>query len=289
MTDREPEQRARPTESGLGEEAGWLTRLLLPVTRWFFTNVLAGPLVVLFFGVLTRTRIYGRRRVPREPNTLLLANHQSMIDSFPIGYAAFFPVNMFRTFLQPWNPAAQENFFRTPFLGWVFLQFKCIPVRPGRRDLKAITRSARAVRTSTLVLFPEGTRSRDGSVGRGRPGAGMVILETEPKVVPVTILGMDDVLPIGSRFPRFWRRVSIYFGKPIEYADLLGPEPSRELAQTIVDRVMDRVAFQARVIERVRGGHGVRPFAAKAAAESDPEADTAGESKPGHSVPIDAS
>ena len=250
MNDRDIE--GQNSEPYRGEYEGRLTTFLWPVTSWIMTNLVMGPLVVIFFWVLNRTRVYGRSRVPLEPNTLLISNHQSMIDSFAIGYSAFFPRNVFRPFLAPWNPAAQENFFKNRFLAWIFLQFKCIPVRPGRRDLKAINRSVRALRNSTMILFPEGTRSRDGTIGRGRPGAGLVILETRPTVVPVTIEGMDRVLPVGKRFPRIGQRISIYFGRPVAYEDLQDLERSREVAQTIVDRVMSRVAFQQRVLARMR-------------------------------------
>jgi 1-acyl-sn-glycerol-3-phosphate acyltransferase len=239
-----------------GEYKGWLTNLFSPITTWIITNIILAPVVILFLWVLNRTRVYGRSRVPHEPNTLLLSNHQSMIDSFLIGYAAFFPYDMIKTYLVPWNPAAQENFFRNGFFSWVSHHLKCIPVRPGRRDLKAITRSVHALRDSTMILFPSGTRSRDGSIGRGRPGAGLVILGTGPNVIPVTIEGMDQVLPIGARFPRLGKKVAIYFGRPINYADLENRERSREAAQEIVDRVMGRVSFQRRVLKRLEGGAG---------------------------------
>lgn len=250
MNDREQEKPAG--RSSADDHTGPLGNRTLPLTRWLFTNLLAAPIVLIFFGLLTRTRIYGRPRVPLVRNTLLVANHQSMVDSFPIGYAAFFPANVIRPYLVPWNPAAQENFFKNPVLAWIFHQFKCIPVRPGRRDLKAMNRSVRGLRDSTMVLFPEGTRSRDGTMRRGRPGPGLVILETRPKVVPVTIEGMNRVLPIGARFPRIGQRVSIYFGHPIDYDDLVEMGRSREVAQKVVDRVMDRIAFQRRVLARLR-------------------------------------
>lgn len=250
MNDRDSEEQS--AEPYRGEYEGRLTTFLWPVTSWIMTNLVMGPFVVLFFWVLNRTRVYGRSRVPLEPNTLLISNHQSMIDSFAIGYSAFFPRNVFRPFLAPWNPAAQENFFKNKFLAWVFHQFKCIPVRPGRRDVKALNRSIRALRDSTMVLFPEGTRSRDGSIGRGRAGAGMVISGTQPNVVPVTIEGMDRVLPIGAKLPRIGQRISIYFGDPIDYADFEDAPRNRENAQLIVDRVMNRVRFQRRVLDRLQ-------------------------------------
>ncbi len=252
MTDRENPGRASasPAEWAPGPITRWLT----PVTRWIITNVVAPPCVFLLFGLLNRTRIYGRRRIPHLPNTLILSNHQSMIDSFPIAYYLFFPEKVFRPHLAPWNAAAAENFFQNPFSSWVFHQFKCIPVRRGRRDLRAMIRSARVLRAGTLTLFPEGTRSRDGKVGRGRAGAGMVILQTRPYVVPITLDGLDRVLPIGSRLPRIGQRVSVYVGKPVPYEDLAAEGRSRESAQRIVDRVMERIAFQQRVLRRLNGG-----------------------------------
>ena len=245
-------ERTKGHEIYRGEYKGWLANLFWPVTTWIITNVILAPLVIVFFLILNRTHVYGRSRVPHTQNTLLLANHQSMIDSFLIGYAAFFPYDMLKPYLMPWNPAAQENFFKNRLLSLVFHHLKCIPVRPGRRDLKAITRSIRVLRDSTMILFPSGTRSRDGNIGRGRPGAGLVILGTHPNVIPVTIEGMDKVLPIGARFPRFGKQVSIYFGQALNYSDLENRERSRETAQEIVDRVMDRVSFQRRVLQRLQ-------------------------------------
>ena len=88
--------------------------------------------------------------------------------------------------------------------------------------------------------------------GGGRAGAGMVILQTRPHVVPITLDGLDRVLPIGSRLPRIGQRVSIYVGRPVPYDDLTAEGRSRESAQQIVDRVMERIAFQQRVLRRLR-------------------------------------
>ncbi len=235
-----------------GESRGRLRDLLWPWMSYLLAQ-LSVPLILLIFFVFNRTTIYGRSRVPKETNTLFLSNHQSMIDSFLITFAAVFPWELVRPSLLPWHPAAQENFFRNPLFAWLFTQLKCIPVRPGRRDLKAIHRSIRALRNGTMILFPEGTRSRDGSIGRGRPGAGLVALGTSAHLVPVTLKGMDEVLPIGARWPRVGKKVVVYLGRPVPYDDLAGGARSRDEAQAIVDRVMGRIGFQRRVIERLEG------------------------------------
>lgn len=233
-----------------GEAAGPISRRIWPFATWLAAQATV-PFILLFLFVLNRTRVYGRGRIPMRPNTLLLSNHQSMVDSFLLVFTAFFPREVVEPSLLPWHPAAEENFFKNKFYAWVFTMLKCIPVRPGRRDLKAINRSMRALSEGTMILFPEGTRSRDGSIGKGRPGAGLALLGTGATVIPVTITGMDSVLPIGKLFPRFGNRVSVYFGKPIDYSDLKGEPRSRETAQQVVDRVMDRIRFQRRVIDRL--------------------------------------
>src|SRR3989454_9632627 len=81
-----------------------------------------------------------------------------------------------------------------------------------------------------MTLFPEGTRSRDGAVGPGRPGPGLLILATQPRVIPGAIDGMQAVLPIGRYLPRIFKRIAVSFGSPVDYTDLLAMPRTRETA-----------------------------------------------------------
>src|SRR5216117_2085535 len=141
------------------------------------------------------------RNVGEERNTLLLSNNQSMLDSFLVGLAAFYPKSWLRPHLLPWNPAAAENFYKNPILAWLADNWKCIWVREGRHDLHALHRMIDVLPRGVMTLFPEGTRSREGSVGPGQPAAGLLILATRPRVIPVAIEGMQEVLPIGCSVP----------------------------------------------------------------------------------------
>jgi len=172
----------------------WLFRLLWPVTSYLVTNVTVTFLGVLFF-VLNRTTVLGRRNVGEQPNTLLLCNHQSMLDSFLVGIGAFYPQSWLKPRLMPWNPAAAENFYKNPILAWLADNWKCIWVREGRRDLQALNRMTQVLPTGVMTLFPEGTRTRDGSVGEGRAGPGLLILGTKPRVIPVAIEGTAEGMP----------------------------------------------------------------------------------------------
>ena len=222
---------------------GRLFRLLFPLTSYLVTNLTVTVFWVLFF-VLNRTTVVGRRHVGRARNTLLLANHQSMLDSFLVGLVAFYPQTWLKPYLLPWNPAAAENFYKNPILAWLADNWRCIWVREGRRDLHALHRMIEALPGGTMTVFPEGTRSRDGSVGRGRPGAGLVILAARPRVIPVAIDGMQHVLPIGRYVPRLFQRITLSYGTPVDYQEFLAMPRTRETAQALIDRVMAAIRTQ---------------------------------------------
>lgn len=230
---------------------GPLFRLVWPITAYLMTNFTVGMFWVLFH-IFNRTTVIGREHIDDEPNTLLLSNHQSMIDSFLVGLNAYFPRSLWKAHLLPWNPAAEENFYSTPLLRWLADNWKCIPIKEGRRDLRALHRMLKVLPAGVMTLFPEGTRTRDGSVGSGRAGAGFVILGARPRVIPVAIDGMRDVLPIGSVIPRFFKRVYVSYGKPIDYSDLLSQPRSRDVAQALADRVVDAIRRQLADIRRTR-------------------------------------
>ncbi len=233
----------------LAPPRGRLFQLLWPVTSYLVTNVTVTVLWVLFF-VLNRTTVTGRNNVGAERNTLLLSNHQSMLDSFLVGLGAFYPQSWLRPHLLPWNPAAAENFYRTRVLAWLADNWKCIWVREGRRDLHALHRMIQVLPLGVMTLFPEGTRSRDGSVGPGQPGPGLLILATGARAIPVAIEGMQDVLPIGSYVPRIFRRISVTYGPPVDYGEFLALPRTRETAQALIDRVMAAIRVQHAELQR---------------------------------------
>ena len=224
-----------------------------PFTSYVATHV-TSFLGALLFYVLNRTTVIGRSNVPRRRNTLLLSNHQSLIDSFFIGFTAYFGPSFVKPYLIPWNPAGEEFFYRNAWQSWWSDQWKCIPVRRRRRDLSALNRMLHALKSGTMILFPEGTRTRSGNIERGRPGAGVVILKHQPTVIPVTIDGLDQVLPVDARWPRVFKRVYIVFGKPVDYTPLLTDGASREAAQHIVDEVMETLRWQLDWIRKLKAG-----------------------------------
>jgi 1-acyl-sn-glycerol-3-phosphate acyltransferase len=229
----------------------WLFRWTWPISNYLLAN-LSVTFGYIFFHFLNRTIVIGKRNVPQKRNTLLLSNHQTMIDSFLVGLFAFYPTSLLKPSVIPWNPAAEENFYRNPFLAWLADSWKCIPIKKGRKDVGAIFKMAEALRSGTMTLFPEGTRSRDGSIGQARGGAGLLILETRPTVIPVCIEGMDELLPVGAVLPRLFKRVYIYYGKPLDLSEFYHRPKSREAAREIMTRVMDRIRTMRAEIQAMK-------------------------------------
>jgi 1-acyl-sn-glycerol-3-phosphate acyltransferase len=119
---------------------GWFSNIIWHINSYFVTNFTV-TLAWIFFHFFNRTTVIGRKNVGDDPNTLLLSNHQSMIDSMPLGIGAFFPKSWVRPYLVPWHLAARENFFKNRLIAWWSSHTRCIPVKPGRRE--TCTHSAR--------------------------------------------------------------------------------------------------------------------------------------------------
>lgn len=187
------------------------------------TRSVLAPLSRLVF----RAHISGVEHVPRRGPVILAANHLSTLDSFVIPLAAPRPV----AFL------AKDEYFVQPGLrGWLLRSaltaVDAVPVRRGA------TRAAQAALDTALEVLesgrafgihPEGTRSRDGRLYRGRTGVGWLALTSGAPVVPVAVLGTDRVQPIGTRLPRPGR-ITVRFGPPLTFSTSASSAADRRAA-----------------------------------------------------------
>ncbi|MCD6500128.1 MAG: 1-acyl-sn-glycerol-3-phosphate acyltransferase [Deltaproteobacteria bacterium] len=221
--------------------AARIRNLLNAVAGYTITNLTSMAAFVLF-RILNRTKTYGRNKVGQERNTLILANHRTMIDSYLIGHLTSWPWSLLKPYVLPYHPAAEENFYRNKVIGWFSARWKCLPVRRGVRDFRALAMMTEALPSSHMVIFPEGGRSRTGELLRGRPGTGKLIRDTHCKAVPCYVRGMNNVLPIGKARPRLFNKISLIFGNPISFDDLYALPDCKETSQKFIDRVMDHVA-----------------------------------------------
>ncbi|HEX7187929.1 MAG TPA: lysophospholipid acyltransferase family protein [Actinomycetes bacterium] len=201
--------------------------------------VLTRAVCLALFKVLWRPVIVGREHIPPTGPVILASNHLSFIDSIVIPLAVSGRRVVFLAKSEYWEGRSLASLPRRLF----FRTFDAVPVqREQQRDAQASLDLARGVlaRGDAFGIYPEGTRSRDGRLYRGRTGVGWLSLAAGAPVVPVGLVGTDRVQPIGSTMPRI-HRVRISFGAPVrpqDYADL----PPGRARREITDAVMGSIA-----------------------------------------------
>lgn len=201
---------------------------------YWILKILLGPLALLVFRPWTR----GRVGVPSHGPLILAANHLSFVDWLLIPLVT--PRRV--TFL------AKSEFFELPGIGGAFVRWLMrtsgqIPVlrAGGPAADRALDRAIALLgRGSAIGIFPEGTRSPDGRLYRGRTGVARLALETGATVIPVAVIGTGRVLPIGTRVPRI-HRVGVAFGRPRDYSEYGGTTDEGTL-RAITDEIMHDLA-----------------------------------------------
>jgi 1-acyl-sn-glycerol-3-phosphate acyltransferase len=156
---------------------------------------------VLVFGL----RGEGRGNVPERGGCIIAANHQSFLDPFLIGHLVSRPVHYL----------ARETLFRFPGFRELIRALNAHPIRRGASDREALRVSLELLRAGeALVMFPEGTRTRDGRVGEVKRGIGALAARAGVPIVPARISGAFEVWPRSRALPRPGR-IRIRFGRPI--------------------------------------------------------------------------
>lgn len=188
------------------------------------------------FKILNRVEVLGKENIPRpgESSVLILSNHISAIDPFLIAVTS---LSYFSKVC--WRAPAKEELFNYPVIRNILASWGAFPVRRGKGDYKAMNQMTQMLRDSLMVLFPEGTRSKEGVLLKGKAGVGKIIWEGRPaKILPVLIEGTNRILPKGRIFPSVGKKTRIYYGRPIDLSPYYLKEPTIELTQKMADEVM---------------------------------------------------
>ena len=186
------------------------------------------PLVLIGLRLAFRYRAVGAEHVPPRGPVLLAANHVSVLDPPAVGVGARRPLHFL----------AKAELFRIPLLGRLIRGLNTHPVEREGADAGALRRALLLLREgNALLVFPEGTRGREGTLGPGRAGAGMLAAQSEAPVVPVYIRGTGQALPRGASCPRR-ARIAVAFGPPIRFSRGRGKQRYQEIS----DKIMAAIA-----------------------------------------------
>ncbi len=193
---------------------------------WVIKTVLTPLLRVLY-----RVKVEGRVHVPRSGPVILAMNHRSFLDSI------FLPLVVRRrvTFV------AKAEYFDDPKTAWFFKGVGQIPIRRegGSASERALESAAEVLEAGGVFgIYPEGTRTRDGYLHRGHTGVARLALRCGAPVVPVGMIGTDEIQPVDRKLPLFFKTVRIRFGVPLDLTRFEGGADDRLALRAIADEVM---------------------------------------------------
>jgi glycerol-3-phosphate dehydrogenase (NAD(P)+) len=197
------------------------------IVYWMVRGILR-PIFHVYF----RLRRSGLEHIPREGPVLLASNHRSFSDPFLIGTCLRRPLRF----------VAKTELFEKRWQARLLLALGAFPIRRGESDEQAME-TARIIleRGGAVGIFPEGTRVRPGPLGEPKRGVGRLALETGVPIVPVAIVGTDDLR-------RGWRirpgRVRIRCGRPLTFPRPLDGPVTAALAQEVTSRLWSCVQLQ---------------------------------------------
>lgn len=201
------------------------------VFYWFLKRVVAGPILRILF----RPWVRGLENLPSDGPAIIAGNHNHFMDSIFVPLLAPRPV----VYL------AKKDYFtgrglKGAVTRWFFKLNNQLPMdRAGGSGSQASLESGLKVlrEGNSLGIYPEGTRSPDGKLYRGRTGVARLVLESGAPVIPVAIIGTDKIQPPGRLIPKF-RRVGIVFGSSMDFSKYEGLPNDRFLLRSVTDEIM---------------------------------------------------
>ena len=194
--------------------------------RIFYT--LAKILARVFF----RMRVVHPERMIESGPLILAVNHSSFFDPPLAGVCSRRAVYFL----------ARKTLLKWPFFGPLFPDMNVIPVERGGNDMSALREVIKKIREGNgVLLFPEGTRSKDGNIQPARAGIGLVIAKTGAPVLPMRIFGAFDAFPKGGKRLHF-PRITVVLGQPLFFSREEVSSGDRNTYQRLSDRVMEAIA-----------------------------------------------
>jgi len=208
-----------------------------PLSRFLLIKAVLGSLLRVLF----RPQVDGADRIPGTGPVILAGNHLTFLDSMILPLVTRRQV----VFIGK-DEYVTGRGLKGRLMAWFFTGVGMIPVdRDGGRGGVAALMTGRRVLEEGRVfgIYPEGTRSPDGRLYRGRTGIARLALMTGAPVVPFAMIGTNEVQPSGSGLPRIGggRRIRVRFGRPLDFSRYDGMDRDRYVLRAVTDEVMSEV------------------------------------------------
>ena len=183
-------------------------------------------LLPIYFRLLFRAEVEGVENVPKDGPVILAANHMSNWD--PPFLACFLPRTV--------SYMAKQELFKNPIFGAAIRSCYAFPVKRGAADLTAIKTAIQLLKDGhCLALFPEGTRSRTGEVGKAEAGVGLIAARSKAPVIPAAISGTNKIFSGETFFPK----LSVRYGRPVCFE---GNAKNKEELEAFSQSILDEIA-----------------------------------------------
>jgi 1-acyl-sn-glycerol-3-phosphate acyltransferase len=174
-------------------------------------------IVGILLRILYKIEVIGKENVPKNGAVIICSNHISNLDPPIVGITCPRDIHFM----------AKEELFENSFLRWLLQKLHAFPVKRGNQDRQALRNGIKVLKEGKVLgVFPEGTRSKSGELGKGLAGAGFFALRSDAAIVPCAIKG---------KYEKF-KKLKVIYGKPI----VLDKDIKRN-AQEVVDLIMDEI------------------------------------------------
>lgn len=189
-------------------------------------------LVAIMARIFFRLRIIGRENIPEDDGVIVAANHLSYLDIPLLGYS----IGRRADYM------GKKELFGIPLIGSLFRILGGFPIDREKLDRTALREAVKRLKSGrVVVIYPEGRRSPDGELQAGKPGIGVIVRMSGKKVIPAAIHGTDKAMPAGRWIIRP-APVTIKFGKPLDFSDLIKKRDEKEGVENITKTIMDNIA-----------------------------------------------
>ena len=191
----------------------------------------AQTIFFLYFKIFHRFRVSGLEHVPSDGAFLLASNHVSFFDPPALGCRVPRDLHYF----------ARKSLFKG-LLGKLITAFNSIPVDRESSDVSSFKKALKVLKEgSPLLVFPEGTRSLDGSLQAAKAGVGLIAIKAGVPILPARVIGGFEILGKGCKWPKLGHRLTVVYG-PLLQIETLDPGPKTEKrSQTVADAIMEAI------------------------------------------------